>query len=110
MASSERRGPQVSDNTLERLRASRREGWMDSIDFDHELGHAIGGNKIYPDKQEVEALECIKAGDYCYPKRVYVFDADEFDAALAEPQPVLGQTGSESGAIDATAIRNRGEE
>ena len=63
------------------MKITKREGWMDSVDFQHEVGSAIGGNTVYPDQEEVEALPCIKEGDYCKPKRVYVVDADEFDAS-----------------------------
>lgn len=28
--------------------SEKREGYMCMIDFDHELGEAMGGNKIYP--------------------------------------------------------------
>ena len=63
----------------------KREGWMDSIDFQHELGYALGGNIISPDKEDCERTHpCIKEsakddGYKCVAMRVYVFDADEFD-------------------------------
>jgi hypothetical protein len=60
-----------------------RKGWMDSIDFDHEVGRALGGNKIYPNEQDLRAHNpCIgdpALGNDCTAKRVYVVDADEFD-------------------------------
>lgn len=69
-----------------------RIGWMDSIDFDHELGNAIGGNKIYPDREDCEQNNsCIgletQNGVSCYAKRVIVFDADKYEEAMGiEPE------------------------
>jgi len=68
-----------------------KQGWMDSIDFDHELGHACGGNSVHPSVEDCERCHpCIEeskkdegVGEFkgleCYAKRVYVVSADEFD-------------------------------
>lgn len=66
----------------------RREGWMDSIAFEHELGHALGGNQVFPNVEDLKRhMLCIdrpeQVGDRmvisCHATRVYVFDANEFD-------------------------------
>lgn len=67
-------------------------GWMDSIDFDDELGCALGGNKVYPDQDDCRQNNpCIAASEKstyrCEPRRVIVFDADELDAVLAPFTP-----------------------
>ncbi len=65
---------------------TRHEAWMDNIALEHEVGHALGGNSVYPDKKDCEknnpCIELSKDDDpiiRCYAQRVYVFDADEFD-------------------------------
>lgn len=62
----------------------RKTGWMDSIDFEHEAGYALGGNKIYPDASDLRRHStCIDKDGHCFAKRVYVVDADAWDAILA---------------------------
>jgi hypothetical protein len=28
--------------------------WMDKVDWDHEVGSALGGNKVYPSRRDLE--------------------------------------------------------
>jgi hypothetical protein len=103
------RTPLPKDISLDRQNQAVREalkkgkvGWMDSIDFHDELGHALGGNLVFPDKEDCERIRtCIKEsqeegqseGYPCYAKRVVVFDADELEAALqVAPAQVSGST------------------
>ena len=58
------------------------EAWMDSTDFDHELGTGGCECKIHSSKEVCEFKHpCIEARERCYARRVYVFDAAEFDRA-----------------------------
>lgn len=71
---------------LRDLLAAGKVGWMDSIGFQHELGCAMGGNTIFPDKDEcMEHHKCIidsapiEIGE-CTAMQVRVLD----ESALAE--------------------------
>ena len=56
-------------------------GWMDSVSFDYELGHALNGEKIYASEEDLRKHStCIDTDGYSTVKRVYIFDADKFDA------------------------------
>ena len=57
-----------------------RVGWMDAVDFQHELGEALGGNTIYPSEEDLRKNKsCIDKSEYCYPIRVLVFDAKDLE-------------------------------
>jgi len=69
----------VSAATIKNL----REGWMDSIAFEYEVGHALGGNTVYPDEADLRKHHtCLDTDGDCTAKRVYVVDADEFDSLI----------------------------
>jgi hypothetical protein len=83
---------QTAETELSRVRGllqRAKEGWMDSIDYHHELGEAWGGNSVYPDKENCEENHaCIGKADQdgivdCVAMRVKVIDADELDKLLA---------------------------
>jgi hypothetical protein len=51
-----------------------RYGWMDSVDFDYELGNALGGNVIYPSEENLrDNRGCIDTDGHCTATRVVVF-------------------------------------
>ncbi len=52
-------------------RSKPKIGYMDAIDFDHELGEALGGNTIYASKEDCLAHR--KCADVCGMVRVKVF-------------------------------------
>ena len=68
-------------------------GWMCSTSFDCELGQALGGEKVFPSEEDLrKRAQCIgvpsDAGiDECRAMRVYVFDADQFDAEVKASGP-----------------------
>lgn len=77
---------------MSKLENIRRIGYMDSTAFQHELGLAPKGNRVFPSVETCKAAHpCIGkeefCGDHidcgCEATRVYVFDADEFDKLLA---------------------------
>jgi hypothetical protein len=75
-------GPRGAQPELE-----MREGWMDSIDFEHEVGHALGGNAIYPSEADLrEHRKCLDTDGECTAMRVYVVNADEYDKVGPEAQ------------------------
>jgi len=78
----------------ELLAINGKEGWMDSTDFQWELGRALGGNKIYPDREDCEKEHpCITVPDMhepCTAQRVIVIDADAWDAAKKAFEESLG--------------------
>ena len=78
---------------LEKLSEKGKVGWMDSTDFSCELGHALGGNKIFPDAEDcTKNHPCIQDPDEHWPcraQRVIVFDADLLDECLAQLRPVM---------------------
>lgn len=66
------------------------ECWIDSTCWDHELGQSLGGEKLFSSELDLrENMQCIDMEEFdgvgmrvqCRAKRVYVVDADEFDAA-----------------------------
>ena len=64
-----------------------RVGWMCSIDFQYELGEALGATDVYPSEENLrENRACIDTDEFCRAKRVYVFDADEYDAYKGVPE------------------------
>lgn len=70
----------------------RKKGWMDSTDFQHELGYAMGGSKIFPSAEDVRtAYPCVAHPDMehpCEAQRVVVLDADAWDEAWAKLERV----------------------
>ena len=50
-------------------------GYMCKTDYDYELGHALGGSRIFPDAHDcLQEMECIKARKYnCGMVRVKVY-------------------------------------
>ncbi len=67
----------------------KREGWMCAVSFDHELGNASRGDTVYPSIEDLKKYRiCVNTAgqenSFCYPKRVYLFDADEFDKSQIE--------------------------
>jgi hypothetical protein len=84
----------IMQEASKELTVYAREGWMCSVDFLCEVGSATGGNTVYPSKKNlqderlcviVDAEEPTQYSQYCYPKRVYVMDADEVDKLRGEP-------------------------
>ena len=82
---------ELNEAIAELQRRSMKEGWMDSIDFDWEVGEALGGNRVFPSERNCrENKPCIRRSEkeptgtpgVCFPKRVYVLDADKFDEIL----------------------------
>jgi hypothetical protein len=71
----------IMQEATKELTTGAREGWMCAVDFQHEVGAALGGNTVYPSRENLcEERLCVAGGeDYCQPKRVYVVDADEID-------------------------------
>ena len=45
-------GPDRDEKPNGNVIKSRRHGFMDMVDFQHELGEALGGNKIYPNVED----------------------------------------------------------
>ena len=68
--------------------AKRKDGWMDNTDFQHELGHALCGVRIFPDADELrKAYPCIENKDMehpCEAQRVVVLDGTAWDEAWAK--------------------------
>ena len=55
-------------------------GWVCLVDFQHEIGHASGGNVIYPSREELEReRRCCRGGgeQFCKPVRVRLTLAEE---------------------------------
>lgn len=76
--------------TLKELLATGKQGWMDATDFDHELGRALGGNRVYPDREDlIKHHPCLRPGDgcICEAKRVLVFDAETVERLLNAENP-----------------------
>ena len=66
------------------------EGWMDSIEFEHEL-EALG-RAVYSTRDRcVENNPCIEEGDCCEVRRVYVVDADEYDKTIKELKDAISR-------------------
>ena len=62
-------------------------GWMDSISYDHELGNASGGTKIYASEEDLRENErCIGTDGHCWPIRVFVISEDELKRFLSEDE------------------------
>lgn len=67
------------------MKIERKVGWICSTSFDYELGQALGGEKVFASEEDLrKRTQCIDipsdAGIECRAMRVYVFDADAFDA------------------------------
>lgn len=69
----------------EKLKNIARVGWMDSISYQHELGEASKGNKIYPTKKDCHSAHpCIETGRLddpytCQAIKVYVISEDAIE-------------------------------
>ncbi len=76
----------------------KKEGWMDSTDYDCELGQANGGNVVYPSAENCEENRgCIResasSNHPCAVLKVYVISEEDLNRVLREekesgaPQP-----------------------
>lgn len=84
----------LADSDSLKVGRAPKVGWMDSIDFEDELGNVPNSEIHMNEAQCRQQHACIvppdNPGHYCYPKRVYVFDADAYDATKPNPTPTTG--------------------
>ncbi len=53
-------------------------GYMDTIDFEHEIGEAKGGSRIYPSPEDLRANEsCVETGCGIVKVRIEVVEVIE---------------------------------
>ncbi len=88
------RGKKVlAEHLLPLLEAVRRKrvGWMDSTDFAYELGHALGGSKVYRDEEDCKKnCPCVAHPEppACEAQRVVILNAEEWDRAWAKLESI----------------------
>jgi hypothetical protein len=63
-------------------------GWMCAVDFQHELGEALGGNTIYPSEKDLRKRRvCVNSENeedkFCYPVEVVTMSKEDFDRLVA---------------------------